>query len=266
MFHLIKWNTISSLCWDTRNFKYSNINPYLLPKMKLRLQKQLKQLKEFVFSTMDCMHEINYTILNINQINIEKLGIHIMDWNQTLMNKYLNIIHLCPKIETLQITNGYLYNEDVINWIQQILMYMNDCSENLKNKSKFALILGETNDSIPYVNQSLEYALEKHIEIWTKLMSSITQNYCILAQIRHHERTLWLGTPDDNEIMQDHSIMKIYSKKDAEYYVYDDDGKKINKPDDIRTNWLMIISKKMNKGIRIGDFRIENNLDDLLCW
>ena len=115
-------------------------------------------------------------------------------------------------------------------------------------------MLGVSDDEAsPEIDVSLESFLKKYINVLTLEIAKITTNYCILAQIRHLE---------SEYVGEQQELMSIYDIKETDYHVYDDEGKKIsNKPCDINTHWLMIVSKQISKQIVIGqDFRICNNL------
>ena len=248
MLDVINFNTVESLCWDTSNFGCEQLNSSIIEECKL--DSQLKNVQEFVF--VHCNNGIfplNYQIIKQNISSIQKLGCHIIQWDAKL-TQYLDLIHKCTKLETLQITTACGYNAQVINFIKSILQLIHSSSESRKT-SKFGLILGVSFDSSPSEqSNTLETALERNIDLWTRYMGGITSNYCILAQIYH------LHSYYDGE----KEFMKIYETEKKDYNVYDDYGVKINRPCDISTNWLMVVSKKICQQIIIGDFRVSNNL------
>lgn len=117
MLYLVNFNNIESLCWNNS----IKINEAIIKEFKL--ESQLIKLKEFTFSIeqeQNSMCSLNYRIIKKNIPCINKLGIHIITWNVKI-NKYLDIIHLCPQLQTLQITTSCHYDEKIIDWIQSTL-------------------------------------------------------------------------------------------------------------------------------------------------
>ena len=231
LFHLlmciVDLTQIQSLSLDIRRFD-PEINDL-----------QFKKLRQFSFVHTGSTQNLNKNIINNNIKQIEKIGIHFVEYKKELTG-YLPVIKKCGKIKTIQVYTDNEFNFEIIEWLFKLLQAIKTSS------SCFALILS----CDPHHSETLELHLSKHLSSIWQIISDCTTDYAILARIIH----------GDFEYSGNTELVSIYSTE--EYNVHGDDGQLIKSPCDICVVWCMIIKKGVTPDLIVGEFYISDNLDD----